>query len=108
MRPRESFEGSRGPLPTLFNPRFCPTIGVHLTLPSFQRRHARFYSVGRQLLAELPPSGWQGRGEIDRQRSGLSVIADSYHEIVDGHNVRRRTSSSAWQMARRPTAFPAQ
>ena len=30
MRPRESFEGPRGPLPTLFNPRFCPTIGVHL------------------------------------------------------------------------------
>ena len=34
---RESFEGSRGPLPTLFNPRFCPTIGVHLTTP-FARR----------------------------------------------------------------------
>jgi len=42
MRPRETCEGSRGPLSpityTLINPVCCPNIGVHFRVSPFQAR----------------------------------------------------------------------
>jgi len=66
QRPRETWEGSRGPLSptTLFNPSSCPEDGVHFTLHTFggyllsEKGHAQMKLLGYLIDSGSPYGLW--------------------------------------------------